>query len=117
MKKILFLFFAIVIFCGLTNFVLAAGPYGVSLFNPLGSVNDFGTLIKNIVTYVSGIIGALAGLMFVIAGILFVISGGNPAKIDQAKKAAIYAAIGAAIAFAGGGLIALITQIISGGGG
>ena len=85
----------------------------ITLPNPL-YVNSFQALIVNITNYIFGVVGALATLMFIWAGILFVVSGGNPGKIDQAKKTAIYAAVGAAIAIAGSGLIALINYIISG---
>lgn len=88
---------------------------GLSLPDPLGGrIPTFVDLIKAIVSYISTIIGTLAVLMFVIAGIMFVTSAGNSSKIDQAKKTAIYAAIGVAIALAGGGLIALVQLIITG---
>lgn len=97
---------------------------GVSLPNPLcpnwdgtGScpancVCTLSGLINNIATYITNIIGILATLMFLIAGILFVISAGNPGRVETAKKAAIYAAIGAAIALAGKGLIEVIKAVI-----
>ncbi|OGZ63272.1 MAG: hypothetical protein A3C58_00240 [Candidatus Staskawiczbacteria bacterium RIFCSPHIGHO2_02_FULL_34_10] len=94
---------------GLTSFALAGT---ISLINPLGSVNSFTALIVIITTFINGIIASLAVLMFVIAGIFFVTSAGNPEKIGRAKKIAIYAVIGSAIALAGGGLITVIKTII-----
>ena len=95
--------------------------FGVNLPNPLcprgaGSancINDFPTLIRRITDYILTIVGILATLMLVIAGILFVISGGSPDKTNQAKKMAIYAGIGLAIALAGKGLIGVIESVVS----
>jgi len=86
----------------------------ISLPNPLGDTDTFEELVTNITNYVFGVIGALAILMFVWSGILFVISAGSEEKIGKAKKTAIYAAIGAAIAIAGAGLVATIRQVLQG---
>jgi hypothetical protein len=86
----------------------------ISLPNPLGETDTFEKLVTNITNYIFGVIGALAVLMFVYAGILFVISAGSEEKIGKAKKAAIYAAVGAAIAIAGAGLVATIKQVLQG---
>ena len=77
-------------------------------------VNYISLVVTNITNYVFGVIGALAILMFVWSGILFVISAGSEEKIGKAKKTAIYAAIGAAIAIAGAGLVATIRQVLQG---
>ncbi len=92
----------------------------ITLPNPLclggpgsaGCVDSIQLLIKKITDFVSDIIGILAVLMFVIAGIMFVISSGNPEKIGTAKKMAIYAAWGVAIALAGKALVQIITAVI-----
>lgn len=98
-------------------FISLAFPFmalALELKNPLSGVSDFSTLLSNITTYVEGMIGFVAVLMFVIAGIQFVISGGDSSKINKAKQTAIYAAIGTAVALAGGGLVALVKAILSG---
>ena len=84
----------------------------IDLPNPLGTTDSFECLIKKIATYISGIIGVLAVLMFIISGIQFVTSAGNPGSIEKAKKTALYAAIGLAVALAGAGLIELVGTII-----
>lgn len=106
MKK----FFFLLLILGFLS--LAGSASSIELKNPLGGTDSFEKLISKITDYVVGVISVLVILMFLIAGILFVISAGNPQRIDQAKKAAIYAAIGAAIALAGKGLIELIKTII-----
>lgn len=105
-KKFVFLLL-LFIFSSLASFVFAQ----IVLPNPLG-VNNFPDLITNIATSISGLVAGLAVLMFIIAGIVFIMSAGNPGKIEQAKKIAIYTAIGSGIVLAGSGLVALIMAII-----
>ncbi|MEK7124756.1 MAG: TrbC/VirB2 family protein [Patescibacteria group bacterium] len=109
MKKLPLLLFSLCIL-SLASPVFA----GLSLPNPLGGTDTFEKLIENITNYIFNIVGILATLMFVIAGIFYLTSAGNPGRIETAKKAAIYAAVGAAIALAGQGLVALIRKIITG---
>jgi len=107
MQKNFIFLISFIIFLSLAGFVFA-----LSLPNPLGTVDSFQSLISGITLYISTVIGALAVLMFVVSGIQFVTSAGNPGRIDQAKKTAIYASIGAVIALAGAGLIELVRMII-----
>lgn len=123
MRKI----FPILAIClaGLTIWSSAAGgvitlpnPLCPNMQNPCVSsptcICNFNDLIARISQFIFTIIGALAVLMFLIAGIMFVISAGNPEKIGTAKKIAIYAAIGLAIALAGNGLIQVVQEVITG---
>lgn len=87
---------------------------GVELFNPLGDVDDFPTLIAKIATYIRDLIAGIAVLVFIWAGILYLTSGANPSNIQKANKAVLYAVIGLGIAIAGTGLILLIQTIITG---
>lgn len=92
----------------------------ITLPNPLctggpgspGCINSFTGLLTQITTYILNIIGGLAVIMFIWAGILFVTSAGDPSKITKARHVVIYAIIGIAIALAGKGLIAVITEVI-----
>lgn len=111
MKKNYIFLISLIGFLGFFSFAFSADA-DIFLPNPLGAVGDFASLILLIFNWLKGIIGTLAVLMFVIAGIQFVVSAGNPGKIDQAKKTAIYAAIGAGVALAGGALIELVKSII-----
>lgn len=90
---------------------LNPNPNGPCISSPT-CVCSIADLVQKIIDYVLTVIGVLATLMFVWAGILFVTSAGSPEKINQAKKAAIYAAIGAGIALAGKGLILVIKEVI-----
>lgn len=106
MKKNLFFLSILLIFLGF------AGPaFALQLADPLGGVT-FAGLIAKITGYISSLIAGLAVLMFVWGAILFTVSAGNEGRIATAKKVLIYAAVGAAIALAGGGLVELIKNII-----
>lgn len=113
MKKVLYFLLLV------TVLSVFADPVSAELLkNPLGDATFVG-VICGIAKYIGGLIAALATVMFVWAGILFVISAGNPGKIESAKKVAIYAIIGVAIALAGIGIVDLTAEIIGaeGGGG
>src|SRR5581483_3169031 len=99
-KQYLILLLASVVLVAIGRYVLADG---LVLPNPLclgggTCIDSLGALIASITAFVSTVVGSLAVLMFVVSGIYFVTSAGNPGKIDQAKKIALYAAIGSAIA-------------------
>ena len=110
MKKNLILLFVAVILLGSSIFVSAQ----TNLPNPLDPVEDFATLIENIVFYITGLVAGIAVLVFIWAGILYLTSGANPGNVQKANKAVLYAVIGLGIALAGTGLIALIKTIITG---
>lgn len=90
-------------------------PLG-KICNPLTGVNNFGDLLEKIAVGVGAVVASLAVLMLIIAGILFLISAGNPTMLTRAKQALTYAIIGAAIALAASGLVALLKNIIGAGG-
>lgn len=75
-------------------------------------ISEFSGILTAVRTFVNGIVATLAIIVIIWAGILFVTSAGNVGKIDLAKKALLFAAIGIAIVLAGNGLIELITAII-----
>ena len=118
-KKILFLL-SFVILLSTSGVSLAADP-NTTLVNPLCTgesildqdcTSTFSDLISNIISYISGIIGVLAVLMFVISGVFFVTSRGDPGRVATAKRIAIYAAVGTAIALLGTGLVEVIRAVI-----
>jgi len=94
--------------------------HALSLPNPLcsdtssGCIETLPGLIDNIIGYVRDVVGALAILMFVVSGIYFVISSGDPGKIATARRIAIYAAWGTAIALAAEGLVEVIKAVLGG---
>ena len=70
------------------------------------------TIIKNFLKMVvwPAFLGAVI-IMFIWAGFLFLSSHGEPAKIDQAKKAVLFAVIGVIVAFIAFSAIGLIKKI------
>jgi hypothetical protein len=118
-KKGIILLAACVIICGVAGFVLADTvtiPNPLCIYGPStpGSpcIQTFSDLIEQITTYLSGLVGSIAVLMYVYAGILFLVSAGNPARIESAKKTAIYATIGIVIALAADGLVLIVKAVI-----
>lgn len=111
------LLFSAVMLIGVGGFAYADT---ITLTNPLclegagsqGCVETFGQLAEKIIDYLLTVAGALAVLMLVVAGIFFVVSAGDPGRVGQARKIAIYAAVGLVIALGGRGLIAVINQVI-----
>lgn len=101
-KKILFAAFII-----LAVLTPLAGAYAISLQNPLPNTNNLGDLIKNIARAVGAILLSLGTLFIFISGFLFMTSAGNPNKLETAKKALLYAAIGMIV----GGLAEVIAAI------
>lgn len=110
MKKRFILSLVLAGFTAFTSIALADDV--ISLPNPLGSVNDFPTLITNITTYITTVVGALAVLMFVWAGILFITSAMVPGNYEKAKSALWWAVVGLVIALAATGLIQVVRQVI-----
>lgn len=71
--------------------------YKIKIENPFKS-NSIEGLLKAIVNELLIPIGSVvAAIMVIYAGFLFVTARGNPAQIETAKKALLYAVIGAAI--------------------
>ena len=86
-------------------------PPGTCIPSPT-CICSFASLISAVTTYIVYLVGLIAVIMFVWAGILFVTSTGNPGKIEQARKAVIWAVVGLAIVLAGSGLVAVIQAVI-----
>jgi hypothetical protein len=107
-KKIVYLVILVSLF-GLVSLVSAAG---IPLENPLGATRTFPALLDKIIIAVAEVVGVLSVLMFIVAGIFFVTSAGEPAKVTRAKDALKYAIMGAVVALAAGGLVALVKTII-----
>jgi hypothetical protein len=108
-KNFIFLLLLVIISLGAAPSVLAGS---ITLTNPLTGVDTFQQLFTKITVFTSEVIGALAVLMLVIAAIFFVTAGAKPENISTAKKIAIYAIVGLAIALAASGLVAVINAVI-----
>lgn len=87
----------------------------VSLVNPLdGSASDIPELIEIIIDAIVDLMLPIIFLMIIYAGYLFVIAQGDTAKLSQAKKTLLYAAIGAAVFLAADLLATVIVNTIGG---
>jgi len=70
---------------------LTIGP--LDLDNPL-DFDTFGELIDNIISFIFTLSIILAPILLVVAGIMFLFAGGDPAKVQKAKKLILYTIIG-----------------------
>lgn len=106
-KKTVLLFAVTGLLC-LAGFSFAS----VTITNPLGSTNDFKTLLTKIAGGVGALVASLGTIMLIVAGILYLISAGSPEKMATAKKALIYAIIGIAIGITATAIVAAILAIL-----
>jgi len=110
MKKY-FPFFIIFIFL---FFAQTALGQSWSYANPLPHTSLTG-LIYGFLTTLQTIIGLLAVIMLAISGIVYITSTGDPARMELAKKIAIYTLSGFAIVVAGPTLLREIKDLASSG--
>jgi len=79
--------------------------------NPL-AYDTFEKILGEISKFLIQIGSAIAGVMFLIAGFMFVTAGGNPEKVQSAKKMILYTIIGLAIIILASGLVAVLKSVI-----
>lgn len=89
--------------------------YPIAINNPLkGGTNSLAGFINLVLQDVVMPIGGLVAVIFIIySGFLFVTARGNEAKLETAKKAFMYAAIGTAILLGALGISMAIQNTIS----
>ncbi|MBT7553447.1 hypothetical protein HN670_03185 [bacterium] len=85
-KKYLFLVSALLI--------LPAHVQAVSLYNPLGNVDNLPALINNGIKGVLGIVGAVSLIMMVIGGVTWMTSAGNADRIRRGRDTLVWAIMG-----------------------
>lgn len=73
--------------------------------NPLFGADGILTKAASILTIVTGIISMF---IMTIAGLRFITSSGDPAKIESAKNAILYSAIGLVVAISGQAIVSLV---------
>ncbi len=101
MARIKFLF--LIVFSTFLPFVVGAqqplGGGGVKLKNPFaGEIETLPKFVEVLATNVVLPIGSVVVVLFIIySGYLFVTAQGNPAKLETAKSAFLYACIGALV--------------------
>lgn len=93
-------------------FLIGNLTFAVSIQNPLkyGTVPE---VIAAIANFVFIIAIPITSLMVVIGGVMFMISGGDPKKVEQAKKLLLYAVIGLAIILLSKTIAAVIENVLT----
>jgi len=90
--------------------VLAVEP--IVIENPLES-ESFEELLNTIVTFISWIATiAIAPIMIMIAAFFLLTAGGDPKRVDTARRIILWTVIGLAIILFAKGLISVLKQII-----
>jgi len=111
--------FTSIIFVGISILVLVSFPLlfinaeggTIEIPNPL-TATSFDALISGFINFIFWVAIAVAPLMTLIAGFYFLTAGGDPKKVDTAKKIILYTIIGFAIILMARGLIGIINQIL-----
>ncbi len=98
---------------GLSAPMLALGAY-VEPSNtnlPGGSITG---IITNIMQWILALIGVIAVIAFVIAGILYLTAAGDEDRMQQAKRAMIYAIVGVIVALIGLVILRAVYAMLTG---
>lgn len=112
MKKIyLILLFPIIFVIFIFPLLINAQVEPVEIENPL-KYDTFEDLINAFINFIFWVGIAIAPIMILIAGFNFLTAGGDPKKVDTAKKIILYTVIGLAIVLLAKGLIGIIKQIL-----
>ncbi len=82
----------------------------VTIDNPLG-YNDFWELIDKLIDFVFYLSIGIAPIMFTVAGFYFITAGGEPEKVNTAKKIILWTMVGLLIVLSAKGLISFFGQI------
>lgn len=89
---------------------------GATLKSPIDS-KDFSSLLGKIAEAVGGLVASLCAVAFAIAGIMYIVSTANPDLRAMAKKALIYAFVGAVLGLSATAIVGFVKTTVGGGGG
>jgi len=98
----------------ITTLVILLTPLfvvGIDLPNPL-KYNEFKDLVDAFINFIFWVGISLAPVMVLIAAFNFMTAGGDPYKVDIAKKILLYTAIGLAVVLMAKGLIGVLKNIL-----
>jgi hypothetical protein len=84
----------------------------VVLTNPLG-VSTFSAVVDKVMTFLFQVAVPLTAVMALIGGFQMITSAGNPEKVSSGRKTLMWAAIGFAVVILAGGVVAIITNLLS----
>jgi hypothetical protein len=96
MKNCLYNFKIAVIYIFISLPVIASAQDSAQVTNPLESDN-IGQFLEDVLDTITTLSVPVIALMIIYAGFMFVTAGGDEGQIEDAKKTALYTAIGAAI--------------------
>jgi len=110
---LLIIFFAGVILFSFTNFAIAieCPPGHICIENPL-EAESFEDLLNAVVNFIFYVTIVIAPLMIMIAGFFFLTAGGNPLRIDTARRIILWTVIGLSIVLFAKGLISVLRYIM-----
>ncbi|XOB41973.1 MAG: hypothetical protein ACKKMS_01105 [Candidatus Nealsonbacteria bacterium] len=83
----------------------------IEIENPL-EAESFEDLLNAIVNFIFWVAIAIAPIMIMIAAFFFLTAGGDPKRIETAKKIILWTLIGLAIILLAKGLISVLREII-----
>lgn len=101
----------ILIFTTLFGLFVSFASYALTIENPLQS-DDVADIVKGIWKVIFTIAIAVVPLMAIVAGFMFMTAGGNPEKVNQAKKFLLWLVVGTAIILLAGGIVQFIRKIL-----
>ncbi|MEU6318103.1 pilin [Streptomyces sp. NPDC047009] len=90
--------------------LLADPPY-------VWAVADNPTVIANLRNWIVGLLAALATLFFTFGGLRYLMAGGDPGKVESAKRALKAAAIGYGLAVLAPVIVTVLQSIVGADGG
>ena len=99
-------------------FVLTLVPFLTKAitFGPPFETKSFEELIDAIINFIFLVAIVIVPIMILIAAFYFLTSGGNSEKVNTAKKIILFTFIGLFIVLLGKGIVAIIKQVLGGGG-
>lgn len=109
MKNCLKIIFSIFLFLLFIPLFIKA----ITFENPFKNVT-FEKLIKNIFDFIFWVTMAVAPIMIIVAAFYFLTSGGNPEKVNKAKKIVFFTFLGLIIVLLARGIISVIEQLLRG---
>ena len=110
MKTYLKIIFSILLFFLLIPLFTKA----ITFENPF-ETKSFEELIDVVINFIFWAAMAIAPIMIIVAAFYFLTSGGNPEKVNIAKKIILFTFIGLFIVLLGRGIVAIIKQVLGGG--
>lgn len=111
-KLTLRLFLPIII---IGSLLLLVSPVLAQSIPDYTGAGSFGTLIRNITTYVLGLVGPIAVLISLWAAFLLMTAAGNPQKITAGRQTLTWAVIGLAVVILSSAFLSMTQTVVGAG--